>query len=63
LQAATSITLKVGSNQIVINQAGVTIKGTMVESTATGTSKTAGAIVQVNGSGMVKMAGGVVTIN
>ena len=63
LQAATSITLKVGSNQIVISQAGVTIKGTMVESTATGTSKTAGAIVQVNGSGMVKMAGGVVTIN
>jgi type VI secretion system secreted protein VgrG len=63
LQAATSITLKVGSNQIVISQAGVTIKGTMIESTATGTSKTTGAIVQVNGSGMVKIAGGIVNIN
>jgi hypothetical protein len=35
----------------------------MIESTATGTSKTTGAIVQVNGSGMVKIAGGIVNIN
>ena len=63
MKAANSITFQVGSNQIVINQSGVTIKGTMVQSTATGTSKTTGSIVQVNGSGMVKVSGATVTIN
>lgn len=63
MKAANSITFQVGSNQIVINQSGVTIKGTMVQSTATGTSKTTGNIVQVNGSGMVKVSGATVTIN
>ncbi len=63
LQAASSITLKVGANEIVINQSGVTIKGTMVQSTATGTSKITGAIVQVNASGMAKIAGATVMIN
>lgn len=63
LQAANSITFKVGSNQIVINQSGVTIKGTLVEATAESTAKVTGAVVQVNGSGMVKIAGGIVNIN
>ena len=63
LQAASSITLKVGANEIVISQSGVTIKGTMVQSTATGTSKITGAIVQVNASGMAKIAGATVMIN
>ena len=63
MKAANSITFQVGSNQIIINQSGVTIKGTMVQSTATGTSKTTGNIVQVNGSGMVKVSGATVTIN
>jgi type VI secretion system secreted protein VgrG len=63
LQAASSITLKVGANEIVISQSGVTIKGTMVQSTATGTSKISGAIVQVSASGMAKVAGATVMIN
>jgi type VI secretion system secreted protein VgrG len=63
LQATNSITLKVGSNEIVINQSGVTIKGTLVEATADSTAKITGAVVQVNGSGMVKIAGGIVNIN
>ena len=63
LQAASSITLKVGANEIVISQSGVTIKGTMVQSTATGTSKITGAIVQVSASGMAKIAGATVMIN
>lgn len=63
LQAATSITLQVGANEIVINQSGVTIKGTMIQSTATGTSKITGSIVQVNASGMAKIAGATVMIN
>jgi type VI secretion system secreted protein VgrG len=63
LQAATSITLKVGSNEIEISQSGVTIKGTTVESTATGSSTTKGAIVTVQASGMTTLKGGVVNIN
>ena len=63
LKAASSITFEVGSNQIVISQSGVEIKGTMVQSTATGTSKTTGSVVQINGNGMVKVQGGIVNIN
>ena len=63
MKAANSITLQVGSNQIIINQSGITIKGTMVESTATSTSKISGSIIQVDGSGMVKIAGAMVNIN
>ena len=63
LQAATSITLKVGSNEIEISQSGITIKGTTVESTATGSSTTKGAIVTVQASGMTTLKGGVVNIN
>ena len=63
LQAATSITLKVGSNSIVISQSGIAIKGTMVQIEATGTAKMSGQIAQISGSGMVKITGGVVNIN
>jgi type VI secretion system secreted protein VgrG len=55
--------INIKSNQIVISESGVEIKGTMVQSTATGTSKTTGSVVQINGSGMVKVQGGIVNIN
>jgi type VI secretion system secreted protein VgrG len=63
IQAATSITLKVGSNSIEINQSSITIKGTMVQVNATGTTKIAGQVTQISGSGMVKMSGGIININ
>lgn len=63
IQAATSITLKVGSNSIEISQSAITIKGTMVQVNATGTAKFSGQVTQINGSGMVKMSGGIININ
>ncbi len=48
ISAMTSITLKVGGNSVVIDQTGVTIKGTMVE---------------VKGSATVTISGGMVSIN
>lgn len=56
LEAGTSITLKVGSNQIVIDSSGITIEGTQVavssnattEVTSSGTTKIQGSLVQIN---------------
>ena len=48
LEAATKITLKVGGSSIVLEAAGVTVKGTQVE---------------VNGSGQTTIKGGIVNIN
>ncbi|MFG1423601.1 type VI secretion system Vgr family protein [Roseixanthobacter liquoris] len=63
LQAAQTITLKVGSNSITISQSGVAISATQV--TISGTAKVAvsGPMVSVNGSGTVQVQGGLVTIN
>lgn len=63
LQAAQSITLKVGGNSIVINQTGITLKATQVTVTADAKVAVSGPMVNVDGSGMVQVKGGMVTIN
>ncbi|MFN5860794.1 MAG: phage baseplate assembly protein V, partial [Pseudanabaena sp.] len=71
LIATTNITLKVGSNKIVISNSGIDIEGIKVqikasatvnvEATATNTIK--GTVVNVDGSGMAVIKGGLVKIN
>ncbi|MFG1462667.1 type VI secretion system tip protein TssI/VgrG [Xanthobacter sp. DSM 24535] len=63
LQAAQTITLKVGGNSITISQSGIALSGTQI--TLSGTAKVAvsGPMVTVNGSGTVQVQGGLVTIN
>ncbi|MGQ3674530.1 type VI secretion system Vgr family protein [Xanthobacter sp. TB0139] len=63
MEAASSITLKVGGNSVVINQSGVTVKGTQVNITGDAKVQVKGAMVNVNGDGTVQIKGGIVTIN
>ena len=78
IKAGTSITLKVGGNSIKIDNAGVTIKGTMVKIKGTakaemkapitdvkadGVLKVKGAVSQVSGDGVLMLKGGVTMIN
>jgi type VI secretion system secreted protein VgrG len=63
IEAMQSITLKVGGNSVVIDQTGVTVKGTMVTSEAQAVHVVKGAMVQVEGSGMTTVKGGLVMIN
>jgi len=62
-EAMQKIELKVGANSIVIDQKGVTIKGTMITVEATGKLDLKGPMTSVDGSGMVKVQGGMVMIN
>jgi type VI secretion system secreted protein VgrG len=63
LQAQTNITLKVGSNEIVISQEGISITGTNVTSKASANSTTEGAIVKISGSGSTEVtASGMLTL-
>jgi type VI secretion system secreted protein VgrG len=62
-QAMQSITLKVGSNSVKIDQKGVTISGMTVKITAQTQLKASGTMTDVSGSGMLKLSGGMVKIN
>ena len=63
IEAMKSITLKVGSNSIVIDQSGITIKGIKVKIQAQTTADVKGVITSIDGSAMVKVKGGVTMIN
>lgn len=62
-EAAQSIELKVGGNSIVIDQKGITIKGTMISIEGSAKLDLKGAMATLNGSGMVTIQGGIVKIN
>ncbi|GJD50494.1 Actin cross-linking toxin VgrG1 [Methylobacterium crusticola] len=63
LEAAQSITLKVGENTIVVNQTGITLTAIQITLKADAKIQANGAMVNVDGSGMVQVTGGLVTIN
>ncbi len=63
LEAMQSITLKVGSNTLVVDQTGITIKGTMISEEAQAMHKTKAPMVQVDADAMVMVKGGIVMLN
>jgi type VI secretion system secreted protein VgrG len=63
MEAMTSITLKVGSNSLVIDTTGVTIKGTMLAFTGTATATLKSAMTTVSGDGGLTLQGALVKIN
>ena len=63
LQAAQTITLKVGGNSLTISQSGMTLKATQITISADAKVQVSGAMVNVSGSGTVQVKGGMVTIN
>jgi type VI secretion system secreted protein VgrG len=63
IEAKRKITLKVGSNSIVIDQQGVTIKGMMVKIQAKTTLSAQGMMTDLKGTAMTVIKGGVVLIN
>lgn len=71
LTGTTNITLKVGSNKIVISTSGIVISGTQVSIKGTGSAKLEGATVDVKGTGtvnvqsngMTKVAGSILKLN
>src|SRR3546814_875582 len=63
LTAGQSIELKVGANSVVIDQRGVTIKGTLVNVQATAKCDVKGAITNVSGDGMLVLKGGLIKAN
>jgi type VI secretion system secreted protein VgrG len=62
-EAMQSITLKVGPNSITINQAGVTVKGIMVQITGQAMTTVKGPMVEVAADAMLKLAGAITMIN
>ncbi len=62
-EAMQSITLKVGTSSIVIDNTGITMKGLMIQVSGDTLTALKGAMVQVNGSGMLTLAGGITMIN
>ena len=63
LEAMQKITLKVGSNSVVIDQTGITTKGIMITEEASAMIKNKAPMVQVNGDAMVVVQGGIVMLN
>ena len=57
-EAMQSIEFKVGSNSIKIDQAGITIKGTMVKVEGQGQAEFKGAMVKIEGQGMAEFKSG-----
>jgi type VI secretion system secreted protein VgrG len=62
-EAATSIVLKVGGNSITIDQAGITVKGTMISIQGQATLEAKSPMTTVKGDGMLTLKGGVTMIN
>ena len=63
LTATTNITLKVGSNKIVISTSGIAIEGTKVEIKGSISAKIEGGLVNVEASGINTIKGSMVKIN
>jgi type VI secretion system secreted protein VgrG len=62
VEAMQSIELKVGSNSVKIDPAGVTVTGTLVKIEGQAQTQVTAPMVQVNGSGMLKLQGGITMI-
>jgi type VI secretion system secreted protein VgrG len=63
LEAMQKITLKVGANKIVIEQAGITIEGITIKIKATATLEAGSPMTTVKGDGMLTLKGGIIMIN
>jgi len=63
IEAMKSITLKVGSSSIVIDQKGVTIKGTMIAIQGSAMLEAKSPMTTVKGDGMLTLKGGITLIN
>lgn len=63
IEAMKQITLKVGQSTLVIDQTGITAKGTIISDEAQGIHKTKAPLVQVNADGMAVVKGGLVMLN
>ena len=58
-----SIELKVGQSSIKLDQAGVTIKGMMIQIEGHVQTQVKGMMTQINGDATLKMQGGITRIN
>jgi type VI secretion system secreted protein VgrG len=63
IEAATGITLKVGSSSIEMTPAGITIKSTMIDVNGTMVTVKANAMAEVSSSAMLTLRGGLTRIN
>jgi type VI secretion system secreted protein VgrG len=63
IEAAQTITLKVGSNSIVISTSGITVKGATVSVQGQSEVQVQAPSIQVSASGVLALKGGVVNIN
>jgi len=63
IEAALSITLKVGANEVKIDPSGVSIKGTTFKAEGTAMATMKGPKALVDGSAMLELKGGLVKIN
>ena len=63
IEAMTSIELKVGSNSIKIEQAGITIKGIQVKAQGDAMCEFKAPMNTVKGDGMLTLKGGITVIN
>jgi type VI secretion system secreted protein VgrG len=63
MEAMTSITIKVGSNSMTIDQSGIKLDGMMVKITGQTMTQMASPMTTVKGDGMLTLKGGVVMIN
>ena len=63
IEAKQSITLKVGQNTIVVDQAGITLTGLTISEEAKLLHKTKSPMIQENGDAMVQVQGGIVMLN
>ncbi|HEY4264840.1 MAG TPA: type VI secretion system tip protein TssI/VgrG [Micropepsaceae bacterium] len=63
VEAMQSITLKVGSNSVVIDQQGITIKGIMIKIEGSAMANMKSPMTEVDGDGMLTLKGGITMIN
>jgi type VI secretion system secreted protein VgrG len=63
MEAMQSITLKVGSNSLVIDMTGVTIKGTMITVAGDAMATLKSPLTTVKGDGMLTLKGGIAMVN
>ena len=61
-EALQSIEFKVGQSSLKIDQAGVTIKGIMINVEGTAMTAVKGPLTQVQGSAMLQLSGGVMML-
>ena len=58
-----SITLKVGQNSVVIDQAGITVKGMIVKVEGEAMTEVKAPMTTIKGDGMLTLKGGLVSLN